>query len=97
MFSICLALHSAVSGKFIDEFAMACPPKDRSALKLMMGHVHTFVTAACAEYYEKFRRHVYVTPKSYLSFLAGYKELYSKKWAYTQELAASIQVRQVAG
>lgn len=71
---------------------MACSEEDRSQLKLMMGHVHVYVTAACKEYFEKFRRHVYVTPKSYLSFIQGYKELYSRKWAYTQELAASIQV-----
>ena len=82
----------AVSGKFIDEFKMACSEEDRSQLKLMMGHVHVYVTAACKEYFDKFRRHVYVTPKSYLSFIQGYKELYSRKWAYTQELAASIQV-----
>jgi dynein heavy chain len=82
----------AVSGKFIDEFKMACTEEAKSSLKLMMGHVHVYVTAACKEYFEKFRRHVYVTPKSYLSFIQGYKELYSKKWAYTQELAASIQV-----
>lgn len=81
-----------VSSKFIDEFKMACSEEDRSQLKLMMGHVHVYVTAACKEYFDKFRRHVYVTPKSYLSFIQGYKELYSRKWAYTQELAASIQV-----
>jgi hypothetical protein len=86
----------AVSGKFIDEFKMACSEEDRSQLKLMMGHVHVYVTAACKEYFDKFRRHVYVTPKSYLSFIQGYKELYSRKWAYTQELAASIQVTPVA-
>jgi dynein heavy chain len=82
-----------VSGKFIDEFPMACTEDVKSNLKLMMGHVHVYVTAACKEYFEKFRRHVYVTPRSYLSFIQGYKELYSKKWAYTQELAVSIQVR----
>mmetsp|Transcript_5388 Transcript_5388/g.12712 ORF Transcript_5388/g.12712 Transcript_5388/m.12712 type:complete len:4322 (-) Transcript_5388:507-13472(-) len=81
---------TAVSGKFIDEFPMACSNEAKDALKVMMGHVHTFVTASCHEYFEKYRRHVYVTPKSYLSFIQGYKELYSKKWAYTQELAVSI-------
>lgn len=81
-----------MSSKFIDEFKMACSEEDRSQLKLMMGHVHVYVTAACKEYFDKFRRHVYVTPKTYLSFIQGYKELYSRKWAYTQELAASIQV-----
>jgi dynein heavy chain len=56
----------------------------------MMGHVHTFVTSSCTEYFEKYRRYVYVTPKSYLSFIQGYKELYARKWAHTQELAVSI-------
>eukprot|EP00879_Flechtneria_rotunda_P026528 GHRR01028292.1.p1 GENE.GHRR01028292.1~~GHRR01028292.1.p1 ORF type:complete len:1302 (+),score=429.83 GHRR01028292.1:91-3906(+) len=82
---------TSVSGKFIDEFKMACTEEAKSSLKVMMAHVHVYVTAACKEYFEKFRRHVYVTPKSYLSFIQGYKELYSRKWAYTQELAVSIQ------
>lgn len=73
-----------MSGKFIDGFAMACQPQHKQALKLMMGHVHSAVTAACSEYFDKFRRRVYVTPKSYLSFLGGYKDLYSRKWAATQ-------------
>lgn len=72
---------------------MACPEDAKASLKLMMGHVHGYVTAACREYFEKYRRHVYVTPKSYLSFIQGYKELYGRKWAATQELAVSMQVR----
>ncbi len=59
-------------------------------MKLMMGNVHAKVTAACQEYFEKFRRHVYVTPKSYLSFIAGYKALYDKKRSFVQQLATSI-------
>jgi dynein heavy chain len=47
------------AGKFIDEFKMACTTEAKDALKLMMGHVHVCVTAACQEYFEKFRRHVY--------------------------------------
>ena len=172
---------TSVSGKFIDEFSMACPDTVKDSLKLMMGAVHVNVTAACQvrrlppgvlvtllygsrwntlhisalwlqshvlslhsavplllcmldvtvmqqllgraahpqdgrssccaiqalcttahvvadlpppgalqEYFEKFRRHVYVTPKSYLSFISGYKGLYQKKLVFVQELARSI-------
>lgn len=73
---------TAVSGKFIDEFSMACSPEIKLTLKDVMAHVHVFVTNACKEYFDKYRRHVYVTPKSYLSFLAGYKELYTRKWSF---------------
>lgn len=81
---------TSVSSKFIDAFPMACPDAAKEPLKLMMGHVHVFVTQACQEYYEKYRRHVYVTPKSYLSFIQGYKTLYSKKLAFVEQLAKNI-------
>jgi hypothetical protein len=35
-------------------------------------------------------RAVYVTPKSYLSFIEGYKDLYKRKWTFIRELASSI-------
>ncbi len=62
----------------------------KEQLKLLMGSVHSAVTVACHEYFERFRRHVYVTPRSYLAFLTGYRELYGRKLAATRELAAAI-------
>lgn len=62
----------------------------KEQLKSLMGNVHSSITVACQEYFEKYRRHVYVTPKSYLSFIAGYRDLYNKKLAHTHELAAAI-------
>ena len=62
----------------------------KASLKRLMGSVHVSVTAACAEYHERFRRNVYVTPKSYMSFLEGYRGLYSKKLAETRALAGAI-------
>jgi len=38
------------------------------------------VTDVCQLYFERMRRNVYVTPKSYLSFIAFYKDLYVVKW-----------------
>lgn len=45
-----------------------------------MGKVHDLVTEVCDIYFQKMRRHVYVTPKSYLSFIDLYKELYTVKY-----------------
>ena len=39
-----------------------------------MCHAHT--TDVCLEYFEKMRRQVYQTPKSYLSFIAAYQVMY---------------------
>ena len=61
-------------------------------MRTLMGGAHASITAACAEYHKRFRRNVYVTPKSYLSFLDGYRKLYSEKLAETRELASSINV-----
>jgi len=59
-------------------------------LKILMGTTHAKVTEACQEYYARYRRHVYVTPKSYLSFLEVYQSLYARKLAQTRTMAAAI-------
>ena len=81
---------TSVSAKFISEFDMACDGAVKDNLKLVMGHVHVFVTQACQEYFEKFRRHAYVTPKSFLSFIQFYKNLYKVKWDGIAHLAQAI-------
>ena len=55
-----------------------------------MGNVHGSMTTACQEYFERFRRNVFVTPKSFLSFLSSYRKLYEQKLAHTRGLASSI-------
>ncbi|PSC73956.1 flagellar outer dynein arm heavy chain gamma [Micractinium conductrix] len=81
---------TAVSSKFLDAFPLECDPAVKQSLKQLMASVHVMVTAACQEYFEKYRRQAHVTPKSYLSFINGYRALYTKKLAYNHELAASI-------
>jgi dynein heavy chain len=79
-----------VSDKFISDFEMATTPEIKALAITHMAAVHTLTGQGCASYLSRFRRHVYVTPKSYLSFIAGYKTLYSRKHAEVKVLADKI-------
>lgn len=45
-----------------------------------MGKVHDLVTEVCDIYFQRMRRYVYVTPKSYLAFIDQYKQVYKTKY-----------------
>lgn len=45
-----------------------------------MGNVHLMVQTVCDIYFQKMRRQVYVTPKSFLSYLEAYKRFYTEKF-----------------
>lgn len=59
-------------------------------LMVLMGNVHSCMRQGCQEYFERYRRNVFVTPKSFLSFISGYKGMYEQKLKHTRGLAASI-------
>ena len=71
-----------VSFKFLTEdkgFKVEADARVEKQLVRHIATVHNLVTEACDEYFAKFRRHVYVTPKSYLSYIRSYKEVYRTK------------------
>ena len=70
----------SVSSKFISDFKIDNTKLVKQELIVHMGKVHNMVTEVCTIYFQQMRRHVYVTPKSYLSFIAMYKELYDQKY-----------------
>lgn len=59
-------------------------------LENLTATMHVTITDACQEYLDKYRRHVHVTPKSYLAFLDFYCSLYVSKSATLKGLASSI-------
>ncbi|RLN87140.1 hypothetical protein BBJ28_00011147, partial [Nothophytophthora sp. Chile5] len=69
----------AVSKGFIHDYPMECDATTKQALMTHMGMVHRIVTDLCEEYFQKMRRRVYQTPKSYLSFIESYKKMYGVK------------------
>ncbi|CAG9316033.1 unnamed protein product [Blepharisma stoltei] len=69
----------SVSKSFISDFTIHATPEVKGNLEAHMGKVHNMVTDVCTLYYNKMRRYVYVTPKSYLSFISSYKTVYQMK------------------
>jgi len=70
----------AVSQKFLTGFKIDCTPEILGNLERHMGKCHDLVTEVCDVYFQRMRRHVYVTPKSYLSFIELYKDVYKVKY-----------------
>ncbi|KOX80134.1 Dynein heavy chain 8, axonemal [Melipona quadrifasciata] len=68
-----------VSDHFLKKYKIICPAETKQQLIEVMGDVHNNVNDVCVQYFDRFRRQVYVTPKSFLTFLSGYKLLYKQR------------------
>eukprot|EP00941_MAST-03F_sp_MAST-3F-sp1_P001388 g1388.t1 len=71
----------AVSRGFIEnpDFEVQCSDEVLQSLIVHMGMVHKMADSTCSDYFRSMRRHVYQTPKSYLSFLSSYKQTYTSQ------------------
>ena len=69
----------AVSSHFLKDFEMKCTQEIKQNLFKVMASIQDSVSGSCLSYFERFRRMTHVTPRSFLSFLNSYKEVYSKK------------------
>ncbi|KAK0165144.1 hypothetical protein PV328_003692, partial [Microctonus aethiopoides] len=70
---------SAVSKHFLGQYHIVCSDNVKHHLMEAMGEVQDDVNESCIEYYNRFRRQSYVTPKSFLSFIDGYKKIYKQR------------------
>ncbi|XP_041975311.1 dynein axonemal heavy chain 8 [Aricia agestis] len=76
-----------VAEHFLTDFSVVCAVETKHQLIEIMGMVQDNVADTCVKYYDRFRRQAHVTPKSYLSFLEGYKKLYTDKHRSIAEMA----------
>ncbi|XP_078503479.1 dynein axonemal heavy chain 8 isoform X2 [Lissotriton helveticus] len=81
-----------VSSYFLSEFPIVCSDEVKTQVVELMGSFHDTVAVNCENYFQRFRRRAHVTPKSYLSFISGYKNVYSEKFKYINEQAERMNI-----
>ncbi|XP_055849438.1 dynein axonemal heavy chain 8 [Episyrphus balteatus] len=69
----------AVSRHYLKDFEIVCSVQAKEQVIQIMSTIHETVSEACIQYFERFRRSTFVTPKSLISFLESYKKIYNDK------------------
>uniref|UniRef100_A0A8B9H9P0 AAA+ ATPase domain-containing protein n=1 Tax=Astyanax mexicanus TaxID=7994 RepID=A0A8B9H9P0_ASTMX len=77
----------AVAQHFLSGYSLQCSEEVKQSVIGTMGTFQDLVAQTCTEYFQRFRRQTYVTPKSYLSFIKGYQTIYSEKIGNVRTLA----------
>lgn len=83
---------NAVASHFLYNFKIECSQEIKEQVIEVMGEFHNNVALHCEDYFQRFRRQTSVTPKSYLSFIDGYKNIYEEKLKEINKLSSHINI-----
>ncbi|XP_075060558.1 dynein axonemal heavy chain 8 [Mixophyes fleayi] len=81
-----------VSVYFLSGFDMECSAEVKSHVAETMGIFHVMVSESCENYFQRYHRRAYVTPKSYLSFISSFKHVYAEKFKYLNEQVERMNI-----
>uniref|UniRef100_A0A673T0U8 Dynein axonemal heavy chain 8 n=1 Tax=Suricata suricatta TaxID=37032 RepID=A0A673T0U8_SURSU len=82
----------AVASYFLSGYNIVCSSDTKRQVVETMGLFHDRVSESCESYFQRYRRRAHVTPKSYLSFINGYKNIYTEKVKFIKEQAERMNI-----
>ncbi|XP_064453637.1 dynein axonemal heavy chain 8 [Mirounga angustirostris] len=82
----------AVASYFLSGYSIVCSSDTKRQVVETMGLFHDMVSESCENYFQRYRRRAHVTPKSYLSFINGYKNIYTEKVKHINEQAERMNI-----
>jgi dynein heavy chain len=80
----------SVAQRTIRKFTMEADDSTKEKLTELMAQIHEMMLDRSADYMQRYRREVYSTPKSYLSFISTYINVYRQKHSEVNESAEKI-------
>eukprot|EP01059_Diplonema_ambulator_P031435 TRINITY_DN5765_c0_g1_i5.p1 TRINITY_DN5765_c0_g1~~TRINITY_DN5765_c0_g1_i5.p1 ORF type:complete len:4657 (+),score=1802.33 TRINITY_DN5765_c0_g1_i5:140-14110(+) len=82
---------SAQLNRFNLDPSIGKPEQVKNRLLDLIAAYHEALTKQAGEYFARFRRTIFATPKSYLSFLNSYSSVYAKKYKHIKEGATKVE------
>ncbi|SCL92237.1 dynein heavy chain, putative [Plasmodium berghei] len=81
-----------VSTAYLDNFNIDIEDNLKNDFYNLFAIIHQKVSETCETYKERMRRDTYVTPKSYLTFISLYKQMYVNKYDEIKCLKESVDI-----